>query len=151
MRNRVGRVIAVAAALMIVASGATAGASGQAARGTKVKVTLSEWLIKATPERVRPGKVTFVVKNAGADTHEFVVVKGSDPADFATDEHGKILEKDIAKADRVGEVADILAGKTKKVNFKLKFGEYILFCNIYDEDEGEAHFDEGMVTTFTVG
>jgi hypothetical protein len=32
----------------------------------------------------------------------------------------------------------------------LEAGNYVLICNIWDEDEQEAHYLEGMRTTFTV-
>ena len=32
----------------------------------------------------------------------------------------------------------------------LEAGNYVLICNIWDEDEQEAHYQEGMRTTFTV-
>lgn len=151
MRSWGARVVVAGMALLLIAGGATAGASGRAAAGTKDKVVLSEFIVKAKPKRVVPGKVTFVVKNRGTETHEFVVVKGDDPDALATAADGSVDEEQIAKADQVGEIEDILAGKTQKVTFKLKFGTYILFCNIYDEDEQESHFAEGMVTTFEVG
>ena len=32
----------------------------------------------------------------------------------------------------------------------LEAGNYVLICNIYDADEDEAHYQEGMRTAFTV-
>lgn len=137
--------------LTLVVGGAIAGASVRAASGSKVKVTLSEFIVKPKPKRVVPGKVTFTVSNKGTDTHEFVVVKGDDPEALPTADDGTVDEDQIDKSDQVGEIEDILTGKKQKVTFKLEYGDYILFCNIYDEDEQESHFAEGMYTTFTVG
>jgi uncharacterized cupredoxin-like copper-binding protein len=151
MRDWVKRVAVAGIALMLVVGGATAGASRRAAARTKVKVVLSEFVVKTKPKRVAPGKVTFVVKNKGTEVHEFVVVKGDDPDALAAAADGTVDEEQIAKADQVGEIEDIEAGTTQKVTFKLKYGTYILFCNIFDEEEQESHFAEGMVTTFSVG
>jgi uncharacterized cupredoxin-like copper-binding protein len=151
IREWLKRVAVAGVALMLVVGGATAGASRSAAAGTKVKIVLSEFIVKAKPKRVVPGKVTFVVKNKGTEIHEFVVVKGDDPDTLAAAADGTVDEEQIAKTDQVGEIEDIKAGTTQKVTFKLKYGKYILFCNIFDEDEQESHFAEGMVTTFTVG
>jgi hypothetical protein len=34
--------------------------------------------------------------------------------------------------------------------FDLAPGEYTLVCNVVEEEEHEAHLEEGMLTTFTV-
>jgi hypothetical protein len=36
------------------------------------------------------------------------------------------------------------------VTLDLEAGNYVLIYNIFDEDEQEAHYQEGMRTTFTV-
>jgi hypothetical protein len=36
------------------------------------------------------------------------------------------------------------------VTLDLEAGNYVFICNIWDEDEQEAHYQEGMRTSFTV-
>jgi hypothetical protein len=125
-----------------------------AASTSKDNVVLSEWVVRPKPKTVAPGKVQFVVKNVGVNTHEFVVVRGSDPDALPTDADGAVDETPIAEADKIGEIEDIASHTTAKTTFKLKAGKYIIFCNTVDEesDTGEkvSHFAKGMVNTITV-
>lgn len=42
-------------------------------------------------------------------------------------------------------------GETQSATFDLVAGTYVLFCNIYEEEEEqEAHYAEGMRVAFTV-
>jgi hypothetical protein len=50
----------------------------------------------------------------------------------------------------VGEIEDVDPKKAKSKTFKRKPGDYILFCNVVDEEEDGtvvSHFAEGMHTT----
>ena len=49
----------------------------------------------------------------------------------------------------VDEIEDIPVGETQ-VTVDLAAGSYVLICNIYSEDENEAHYAEGMRIAFTV-
>lgn len=64
--------------------------------------------------------------------------------DGSVDEAGEGLEV-------IGEIEGIPVGETQSVTLELEAGSYALICNIYDADEDEAHFQEGMRTSFTVG
>ena len=48
------------------------------------------------------------------------------------------------------EIEDIAVGDTQSVTIDLAAGDYVLICNIYDEAEQEAHYQEGMRVAFTV-
>jgi hypothetical protein len=125
----------------------------QAAGTGKVNAIVSEYIVRPKPKTVAPGKVQFVVKNVGGETHEFVVVRGSDPAALPTDADGAVDETQIPAADMIGEVEDIASQKTGKTSLKLKAGTYIVFCNIVVEDAAGgkvSHFAKGMVNTITV-
>jgi hypothetical protein len=50
----------------------------------------------------------------------------------------------------VDEVEDIPVGDTPTLTVDLTAGSYVLICNIFDESENEAHYQEGMRTGFTV-
>ena len=41
-------------------------------------------------------------------------------------------------------------GETQEVTVDLAAGSYVLICNIFNADENEAHYMEGMRTAFTV-
>jgi uncharacterized cupredoxin-like copper-binding protein len=95
--------------------------------------------------------VTFSVTNDGPDDiHEFVILRTDlDPADLPTDEHGAVTE-DGEGIEVVDEIEDIPVGETQEVTVDLEAGSYVLLCNIYSEDEQEAHYAEGMRTAFDV-
>lgn len=137
----------------VLVSGIALGGVAHAASKPQVKVLLSEWIVKPKPKKVAAGKVKFVANNAGAETHELVVVRGDDPEALPTDADGAVDEAQLAETDIIGEIEDIESKKTKKATFKLTPGKYILFCNIVEEEatgEKESHFAEGMVNTITV-
>jgi uncharacterized cupredoxin-like copper-binding protein len=116
-----------------------------------VQITLQEFAVGADPASVPAGSVTFEATNEGPDdVHEFVVI-ATDLAitelptveDGSVDEAGEGLEV-------IGEIEDIPVGETQSVTLELEAGSYALICNIYDADEDEAHYQEGMRTSFTV-
>jgi uncharacterized cupredoxin-like copper-binding protein len=146
MAPRTGRVLIVAAgaALALVSTGCGGG-------GGTVSVTLQEFSIGTDPTSADSGEVTFEATNEGPDdTHEFVVFK-TDLAltDLPTDENGAVVE-DGEGVELKGEIEDVEVGQTKSVTLDLEPGAYVLVCNIWDEAEQEAHYQEGMRTSFTV-
>lgn len=122
-----------------------------AAAPTTVAVTLREWAVEAAPASVAAGAVTFVVTNSGPeDTHEFVVIKTDlDPGALPVDSTGKVTEGGAGMTP-VDEIEDILIGQTQELSVSLTAGKYVLLCNIYSEDELEAHYEMGMRTPFEV-
>ena len=132
-----------------------AGCGGRVAAATsvtlppKVKVQLIEFQVNPALQYVAKGKINFVVKNAGTEKHEFVIVRGADPAALPTKPDGSADEDQIKKSDQVGELENIKKGKTKSKTFKLSTGPYILLCNTVDtEEDGTvvSHFARGMST-----
>jgi uncharacterized cupredoxin-like copper-binding protein len=63
--------------------------------------------------------------------------------DGSVDEEGEGLEV-------IDEIEDLPVGETQSVTVDLEAGNYALICNIYDETEDEAHYEQGMHTAFTV-
>jgi uncharacterized cupredoxin-like copper-binding protein len=125
--------------------------AGCAAGGGTVKVTLQEWSVVPDKSEVTAGSVVFEVTNDGpADVHEFVVIRtdlapGALPvdADGVVDEAGGGMTVE-------GEVEDLLVDATETLTLDLAAGSYVLLCNIWSEDEQEAHYQEGMRIAFTV-
>jgi len=123
---------------------------GGAAGGT-VQVTLQEFAIAANPTSVGAGEVTFEAENVGPDDpHEVVVVKTDlAPDALPTNEDGSVNE-DGEGVEALGEIEEFPVGETQSMTLDLEAGSYVLICNIYDADEMEAHYQEGMRLAFTV-
>ncbi len=142
------RLVVAAMVAGAVAAGVTPSLAA-AAKPPKVKVQLIEFQVNPALQYVAKGKINFVVKNAGTETHEFVIVRGADPAALPTKPDGSVDEDQIKKSDQVGELENIKKGKTKSKTFKLSTGPYILLCNTVDtEEDGTvvSHFARGMST-----
>lgn len=118
---------------------------------TTVSVTLQEFSVIPAQDSAPAGSVTFEATNDGPnDVHEFVVIKTDlAPDALPTDETGAVDEEGEG-IEVVDEIEDIAVGDTQSVTVDLEAGSYVLICNIYDADEQEAHYQEGMRTAFTV-
>jgi uncharacterized cupredoxin-like copper-binding protein len=129
----------------------TPGGSPAAPPEGTVNVTVQEFSVLPDPRSVAAGQVTFSVTNQGPDdVHEFVIVK-TDLADDAlpTKANGSVDEEG-AGIEPVDEIEDMAVGSTETVTVDLEAGSYVLMCNIYDEEEHESHYQQGMHTPFTV-
>jgi uncharacterized cupredoxin-like copper-binding protein len=146
-------------ALVVAACGAAASPSPSAAAPTagpsaaagSLAVALQEWAVLPASPSVAAGEVTFTVTNTGpADEHEFVVLRTDIDANaLPTDETGTVTEGGEGM-EVVDEIEDIPVGETQDLTVTLTAGKYVLLCNIYSEDEDEAHYKMGMRTNFTV-
>jgi uncharacterized cupredoxin-like copper-binding protein len=149
------RGIAAFAVVSIALAGcgdAASSPSASATTGNDVAVTLQEWAVLPTPASTSAGEITFQVTNDGPeDVHEFVILRTDlDAAELPTDEHGAVSE-DGEGIEVIDEIEDIPVGESQEITVTLEAGNYVLLCNIYDEDEDEAHFQQGMRTAFSVG
>jgi uncharacterized cupredoxin-like copper-binding protein len=144
--SRLQRLLVVTAVAAIAVTAGSCGGGG----GT-VNVTLGEFSVGTDPTTLDAGEVTFEATNDGPnDTHEFVVFKTDlGPADLPVDENGAVVETGEG-IELIGEIEDILVDETKSVTLDLAAGNYVFICNIWDEEEQEAHYQEGMRTTFVV-
>ncbi|MDP8962034.1 MAG: hypothetical protein M3N32_10530 [Actinomycetota bacterium] len=118
----------------------------------KIDVVLDEWSVQA-PERVAAGRVTFTAQNAGEEPHELVIVRADDPGALPVDEQGAVDEEKLPPDALVGEIEAFPSGESCQGTFDLPPGEYVLFCNIVEQHEGEqlVHYQLGMRTKLTVG
>jgi uncharacterized cupredoxin-like copper-binding protein len=146
-QQRVGRYPRIAAISVALATLAACNGDG----GGTVNVTLQEFSVATDPGTVDAGEVVFEATNDGPDdVHEFVVFQTDlGPTELPTDENGAVDEAGEG-LELIGEIEDIPVGETQSVTLDLEAGNYVLICNIWDEDEQEAHYQEGMRTTFTV-
>jgi hypothetical protein len=145
--------LAPLAALMLVlgACGTSASPSAGGGEGTTVDVTLQEWAVVPAVSSAPAGEITFSITNDGPeDVHEFVVIKTDlEPGDLPTDDTGAVDEEGEGM-EVMGEVEDLAVDASEDLTLTLEAGSYVLICNIYSEDEQEAHYQEGMRTAFTV-
>jgi uncharacterized cupredoxin-like copper-binding protein len=121
--------------------------------GAEVDVVLSEFIVEPAEDSAAAGEVTFALDNQGGETHEFVVVEAASAADLPVDDDGAFDEETFGEDNVLGEVEEIEAGDTAELTLDLESGDYLLLCNIVEEEEDgevESHFSEGMHTTFTV-
>jgi hypothetical protein len=140
------------------ASGSEAAAECEVIDGTAgvedaadtTSVTLDEFSVALDPSDLAAGSVGFAAENAGEEPHELVIARTTpdqiEVVDGAPDE--------AALGDAViGELEAFAGGGTCDGTFELTAGDYVAFCALVEEeDDGtlESHYEEGMVTTFTV-
>jgi uncharacterized cupredoxin-like copper-binding protein len=162
-RPRLGRttLVAALAVALIGCGGAGDGASpgagspggspGGNGEGTIVNVTLQEWAIGTDTATAPSGETTFAVTNEGPeDPHELVIIRTDlSLIELPTDENG-VVQEDGEGIEVIDEVEDLEVGDSEDLTVTLDPGAYVLICNIYDEEEDEAHYAEGMRTSFTV-
>jgi uncharacterized cupredoxin-like copper-binding protein len=133
---------------IVVAFGLVAASCGGG--GGEVDVTLQEYAVLPAEDSVGAGEVTFNVTNTGEETHEFVVIRTDlDPGALPTAEDGTVSE-DGEGMEVVDEIEDIAPGDSPTLTVDLEAGAYVLICNIFEEDEGDVHYQLGMRTAFTV-
>lgn len=153
--SRPAMAFATASASLLLLMGCTAGGESPSAAdggGTTVNVTLQEWAVLPDPGSVPAGEVTFSITNDGPeDVHEFVVIATDlDAGELPTDETGTVDEAGEGIEEVVGEIEEIAVGATEELTVSLEAGTYALLCNIYSEEEAEAHYAMGMHTAFSV-
>lgn len=139
--------VAISAGVVTLAFVATACGDGEQA----IDVTLQEFAIGLSDGSASAGAVTFDVTNEGPDdVHEFVLVRTDlGITELPTDETGAVVETGEG-IEVVDEIEDLPVGESQSLTVDLESGNYIIICNIYDADEQEAHYQEGMRTAFTV-
>jgi uncharacterized cupredoxin-like copper-binding protein len=139
-RRRLAASLAVVATLGLLAAGCSSDEGG----GT-VEVTLQEFAVTPAPGSIGAGEVTFEVTNEGPDdVHEFVVFKTDlAPDALPTGEDGSVDEAGEG-LELIDEIEDMAVGDAATLTVSLEAGNYVLICNIYDADEAESHYQEGM-------
>ena len=117
--------------------------------GAEVDVVVSEFIVDPSEDSVDAGEVTFAIDNQGGETHEFLVVEAASADDLPVDDDGAFDEEADGVVD---EVEDIEAGDTAELTLDLEAGDYVLLCNVVEDEDGEveSHFAEGMHADFTV-
>lgn len=134
-----------------VAFAVAAAACGGGGAQSTVDVTLREFAVEPAQSSAPAGEVTFEVRNEGPnDPHELVVIRTDlAPDALPTDDRG-VVDEEAEGIEVVDEVEEIPVGGSATLTVELDPGSYVLICNIYDEEEQEAHYAQGMRTAFTV-
>ena len=153
-KRHLGLGFAIAIALAVLPACGSDSGDTEAAGGGTVEVSLQEFAVSTSISSVPAGAVTFNVTNDGPeDVHEFVVIRSDlDLTALPTDEDGAVIE-DGEGVDAVDEIADLAVDASGSLTVDLEAGAYVLICNIVqNEPDGsiEAHYAEGMRTSFTV-
>jgi uncharacterized cupredoxin-like copper-binding protein len=133
--------LATLAALVVAAVTPAAAGPSQQATTISVNFRMVEWdILPLTATKTRSTRVTFVVRNAGKMTHEFVVLKTAKAA-------GSLAAPDAREAPETGargEIEEIKPGEVKRLTLNLKKGHYSLICNL------PFHYGRGQFVDFYV-
>jgi hypothetical protein len=122
--------------------------AARSSRRDRVGVALDEWSVVPNPGQVGAGNVTFQARNRGEERHELVIVKAASPSGLPTRQDGSIDSSRLDKGALVGEIKALAPGRTCNVTFKLSAGSYVFACNRVED--GQAHYNQGMVNLFAV-
>jgi hypothetical protein len=132
--------LAALAALVAAVTPAAAGPAHQT-RAASVNFRMVEWdILPLTATKTGATRVTFVVRNAGKLTHEFVVMRTAKAA-------GSLAAPGAVEAPErgaVGEIQEIKPGAVKRLTLNLKKGHHSLICNL------AGHYSKGQFVDFYV-
>jgi uncharacterized cupredoxin-like copper-binding protein len=128
---------------------ATSGEGGGG--GASLAVTLQEWAVNPETASADAGTIEFTVENTGPENeHEFVILRTDlDPGALPTNDDGSVDESGEG-IEVVDEVEELAVGDTATLTVDLSAGNYVLICNLVDEETEEAHYEFGMRTAFAV-
>jgi uncharacterized cupredoxin-like copper-binding protein len=133
--------LAAFAALVVAAATPAAAGPSQQAKAVSVNFRMVEWdILPLTATKTRSTRVTFVVRNAGKMTHEFVVLKTAKAA-------GRLAAPGAREAPETGaqgEIEEIKPGEVKRLTLNLTKGHYSLICNL------PFHYGKGQFVDFYV-
>jgi len=138
--GRARAALAVAASLLSVGLAVVAAPPADTATSVaKGAVVLDEWNLVPSQPAVRAGRVTFVVRNDGSMTHEFVVLRSDRRAGALPVKGGRAVE-----AGRQGRISQIPSGASKRLTLTLPRGKYVLLCNLL------GHYQAGQFAALRV-
>ncbi len=106
--------------------------TGDSSQEIRLEVTMREWAVNLEKNAVRPGIITFIIRNKGNKTHGFRIRSA-----------GTIRDRFDMRA------ALMPPGGTSSLTVRLGAGSYRIDCYV-EEPEVGAHNKMGMGTTLTV-
>jgi len=116
---------------------ASASGTNHASRGgTTVAVYERDYRIRTRGRPVAAGAVTLVVRNAGADMHELIVVRDRGRLPMRSD--GLTVNEDAVESRKVGGLEPAEPG-VRTLRLRLRPGRYIMFCNMAGHELAGMH------------
>jgi hypothetical protein len=134
-----------ALALAVIAVPVLVTASGRAAireGPMQVRITERDFSISA-PRVLSPGTVSLRVRNAGPNTHEFVVAR-ADASRLPLRSDGLTVDEEALEPRILGMLEPGAPGDVRTLRVHLSPGRYVLFCNM------SGHYLGGMRRTLVV-
>jgi len=114
----------------------------------KIDAALTTYKITLSKTSAKAGEIIFHVHNDATDLkHEFVIFKTDLPEDQLPLTPEGTVDEEGAGVTHIDEV-EVEAGKSADLTVNLEAGNYVLICNINDNDE--QHYAHGMHIAFTV-
>ncbi len=130
--------------LAALAAAAVTGAAARPSQTTKaatLNFRMVEWdILPQTATKTKATRITFVVRNGGKITHEFVVLKTAKAAGALA----AAGAKEAPETGAVGEIGVIKPGAVKRLTLNLTKGHYTLLCNL------PGHYNSGQFADFYV-
>lgn len=111
----------------------------------QINVTLKEWRFITDVTKVKAGDVVITAENLGREVHELVIMKTDKRyAKLPMSTGGGVNEEQAGLA--LDEIEDLQPGTKQTKTFKLEPGNYVLFCNMVEMEDGamEEHYSKGM-------
>jgi hypothetical protein len=115
-----------------------------------VTITLTDYAFQSS-QPLTAGRHTIMVKNAGPQPHEIVLLKlalGKKTEDFGT--WAETGMKGPPPAQPIGGVTYLDKGSQGSFTADLASGNYGFICFLPDAKDGKAHLAHGMMKTVTV-
>ena len=114
----------------------------------KIDVALTTYKITMSKTTANAGDVVFHVHNDATDlTHEFVIFKTDLAPDALPLNSEGAVDEEGAGITHIDEV-EVEAGQASDLTVNLEPGNYVMICNI--NDNNEMHYQHGMYEAFTV-
>ncbi len=114
----------------------------------KIDAALTTYKITLSKNTANAGDIVFHVHNDATDLkHEFVIFKTDLPADQLPLNSEGAVDENGAGITHIDEV-EVEPGEEADLPVNLEAGNYVLICNI--NDNNEQHYQHGMYVSFTV-
>ena len=115
---------------------------------TKVDVALTTYKITISKNSAPAGDIVFHIHNDAADLkHEFVIFKTDLAPDALPLNSEGAVDEEGAGITHIDE-KEVEVGKSEDLTVNLQPGNYVMICNI--NDNNEQHYQHGMYVAFTV-
>ncbi|NJC97818.1 MAG: hypothetical protein C3F07_06520 [Anaerolineales bacterium] len=115
---------------------------------TKIDAALTTFKITLSQDSAKAGDIVFHVHNDATDLkHEFVIFKTDLAPDALPMNSEGAVDENGAGVTHIDEV-EVEPGQAADLKVNLQPGNYVLICNI--NDNNEEHYQHGMYVGFTV-